>query len=52
MGTPLRYPVIALCRGESAALGLQNWPFHTLQQIIDRVDFAVVQLSFGFGPRR
>jgi len=44
-GAPLRYPVFALCHGGPSALDLQDWPFHTLQQIIDGVDIGVGQLK-------
>ena len=38
-GTPLRYPVVALCHGGPAALDLQDQPLHVLQQFIDEVRF-------------
>lgn len=37
-GTPLGYPVVALCHGEPAALDVQIWPLCLLLQIIDEVD--------------
>jgi hypothetical protein len=50
-GTPLRYPVVALCHRDPAALDLQDWPFHVFQQFIDGVDVGVDQLkSTGSGP--
>lgn len=33
-GVPPSYPVAALCHGDPAALDLQDWPFHALQQIM------------------
>ena len=44
IGTPLGYPVVALCRGGPAALGLQDLSLHVLQQITDGVDVGVGQL--------
>ena len=29
-GYPFRYPVVALCHGDLAALDLRDWPFHAL----------------------
>ena len=43
--TPLRYPVVALCHGDPAALDLQDWPLHMLQQFIDEVDVEVGQFK-------
>jgi hypothetical protein len=37
----LGYPIVALCHGDPAALDLQNWPLHTLQQLIDEVDVGI-----------
>ncbi|KAL6055573.1 hypothetical protein STEG23_020555 [Scotinomys teguina] len=34
LGLPLGYPVVALCRGDPAALGLRDVPLHVFQQII------------------
>lgn len=34
----LNYPVIGLCCGGPAALDLQIWSFHILQQFVDEVD--------------
>jgi hypothetical protein len=51
-GTPLLCPVVALCHGHSAALDLQGWPLHKLQQIIDGVDVGVgppKALDLGLG---
>jgi hypothetical protein len=39
------YPVVALCRGDSAALNLEDLTLHIVQQFIDRVDVAVSQLK-------
>jgi hypothetical protein len=40
-GTPLEYPVVVSCHGNPEALDLQDWPFHTLQEIIqDGVDLG------------
>ena len=44
MGTPLRYPVVALCHRDPAALVLHNWPFQMLQPITE-VDVGVGQLK-------
>ena len=44
-GTPLGYPVVALCHGYPEALDLQDWPFLTLQEFIDEIDFGVSQLK-------
>jgi hypothetical protein len=35
---PLGYPVVALCHRDPAALDLQDWLLHALQQCIDGVD--------------
>lgn len=43
-GTPLGYPVAVLCHGDPAALYLQIWPLHMLQQFIDEVDVGVGQI--------
>ena len=43
-GTPLGYPIVALCHGDPAALGLPDWPIHLLQKIIDEVNVGVGQL--------
>lgn len=40
-GTLLRYPVVALCHGDPAALDLQDPPLHLPQQLIDGVDVGV-----------
>lgn len=48
--TALGYSVVALCRGDPEALDLQNWPFPTLQQFIEEIDFGVDQLE-GLDPR-
>jgi hypothetical protein len=37
-GTPLTYPVVALCHGDLAVTDLKDWPLHMLQQSIDEVD--------------
>ena len=37
--------VIALCHEDPAALELQDWTLHTLQQFIDGVDVGVGQLK-------
>ena len=42
--TPLGYPVFVLCHRDLVTLGLQDWPLHVLQQIIDGVDVGVGQL--------
>ena len=44
-GSSQGYPVAVLCRGDPAALNLQDWPYHTLQQFIDGVDVGVGQLK-------
>ena len=44
-GTSLRYPVVALCHGDPAALDLQERPLHMLQQFIDGTDVGVGQLK-------
>ena len=44
-GTPLGYPAVALCHECPAALNLQDWPLHTLQQFIDGVDVGVGQFK-------
>ena len=44
IGTPLGYPVVALCHGGPAALGLQDLSLHMLQQITDGLDVGVGQL--------
>lgn len=33
IGTPLVYPVVALCGGDLAAFGLQEQPLHVLPQV-------------------
>lgn len=43
-GTPLGYPAVSLCRGDPAALDLQDRPLHTLQQLIDGVNVGMGQL--------
>ena len=43
--SPLGYPAVALCHEDPAALDLQDWSLHTLQQFIDRVDVGVGQLK-------
>ena len=51
-GTPLRYPVVALCHGDPVALDLQGWLLRMLQQFIDGVDVGVGQqevLDLGLG---
>jgi len=40
-GTPRRYPVVALCYGDPAALDLQDQPLRVLQQLTDEVDVRV-----------
>ena len=40
-GTPLGYPIVALCHGDPVALDLQVQSLHTLQQFIDEVDVWV-----------
>lgn len=35
----------ALCHGDPAALHLQDWPFHALQQFIPEVDVGMGQLK-------
>ena len=42
---PLRYPVVALCHGDSAVLDLQVQSFQSLQQITDGVDVVVGYLK-------
>ena len=44
-GTPLRHRVVALGHGAPAALDLQDWTVHTLQQFIDGVDVGVNRLK-------
>lgn len=41
--TPLEYPAVVLCHGNSAALSLQDQHLHMLQQITDEVDIVVNQ---------
>ena len=43
IGTPLEYPVLAPCHGDTAALGLQILPI--LQQITDGVDVCDILLA-------
>lgn len=43
--TPPGYPVVALCRGVSAALVLQEWPLHVLKQSTDDVDVRWANLK-------
>ena len=43
-GAPLAYPVVVLCHGYLAALGLQDLSLPVLQKIADRVDVGVGQL--------
>ena len=40
--TPLRYPVVAMCHGDPAALDLQDRPLHMFHQFINVVDAGVV----------
>lgn len=42
---PLRYPVVALCHGDPAALNLQGQPFDKVQQFRGGVDVGVGQLK-------
>ena len=42
--TPLGYPVVALCHGDPAGLGLQDRSLHVLQKIINWVDVGAGQL--------
>lgn len=44
-GTPLRYPVVVRCHGDTVVLDLQNWLHHALQQFTDGVDIAVGQFK-------
>jgi hypothetical protein len=44
-GTPVGHPGVVLSHGDPAALDLQDWLFHVLQQITDGVDFGVGQLK-------
>ena len=49
---PLRYPVVVLGHGDTAALDLQDQPLHSLQQFIDEANVGVHQLralDLGFG---
>ena len=41
----LRYPVVALCHGDPAALEEQHWSIHLLQQFIAGVDDGVGQVK-------
>ena len=43
-GVPLRHPVVAPYHKDLTALGLQDRPFHVLQQFTDGVDVKVRQL--------
>ena len=55
IGTPPIYPVVILCRGDPAALGQQDWPFHASQPFADDVDFGVGHLralDLGLGGSR
>jgi hypothetical protein len=52
--TPLGYPLVVQCLGGHAALDLQDWPLHALQQFIDGMDVRVGQLKaldLGLGGR-
>lgn len=54
-GTPLGYPVAALCSENPEAVDLQDWCFHFLQQISDAVDNGVGlprSLVLGLGSCR
>jgi hypothetical protein len=44
-GTLLRYPVVALCHGDPAALVLQDPPLHRLWQFTDDMDAGVGHLK-------
>lgn len=44
-GTPIGYPVVALCHGNFAVLGLLDWLLHMLLQIIDEVDIELKPVS-------
>lgn len=44
LGTPPRYPVVALCYGAPAALDQQDWSFHSSQLFSDDIDFVVGHL--------
>ena len=44
-GTPLDYPVAALCHGGPAALGQQDCPFYVSKLFANEIDFGVGQLS-------
>lgn len=53
-GIPLGYSAVGLCRGDPAALHLQDWPVLVLQQLQDRVAVWVGQLralAVGLGGR-
>lgn len=48
--TPLGYPVVALCYGDSAAFDLQDQALHVRQQFIDGVNIGVGHLkTLGLG---
>lgn len=44
MGICLRYPIVVLCHGYSAALDQQDWSVYRLKHFIDRINVGVVQL--------
>ena len=49
---PLGHPVVALCWGDPAALGLQGWSLLMLHQTTDEVNFEMDQflnLVLGLG---
>jgi hypothetical protein len=45
MKTPLKHSAVALCHGDPAALDLYDWPFNSLQEILDGIDDGVGQLK-------
>ena len=43
--TPLRYPVVALCLGDSAALVMQDLTLHISQQFTNGVDVGMTNIK-------
>jgi hypothetical protein len=43
--TFLGNPVVALCHADLAALVLEDWPLHVIQQFIERIDVGAGQLK-------
>jgi hypothetical protein len=45
LGTPLRYPAVALCHGDPVVWNLQDLPLHALPQFIHGIDIGIGQFQ-------